>query len=162
MKVSTLKYCDCHFGSDLAEVLCKAICWTISLAVILVPYLNADSSLLDSPIALSVMVLSISCFSDIFLSVRKKKKWYAKLFYGVMLFALFYSGFICFLVVCGLKEVPVFFANSLLWIFGLIDAFILLDLFLILCGFFDEPETEPPYPEALNEFMKKLYGGYNA
>ena len=90
------KHPDFHFGKDAAEIFFKFLCWTISLIVIAVTYSNDTNEVFGKSLAVSVLAFSLSCLTNIGLSIRDKKEKFAKIIYVIPFIGFLITTFTSF------------------------------------------------------------------
>lgn len=152
-----LKYQDFHFGNDFLEVVIKAACWAVSIGIIYTGLEKEEPGTLSSVMALSTFVFSASCFSNTLVAIKQKNNFFAKCVHKFFLACYFYVAFFSLLAALNIRQVPEFFVTSLYWIYGIISALMVLDIFLIDLD--PQKESSDPTFEAapqLKKFEKNL------
>lgn len=126
-----MKYRDFHFATTTDELFCKLVCWVISLAVIVVEFLNVGVDLFETALAVPTFVLALSCGSETFIAISRKQHKGAKTIHRVFLFAYLYVAVLCLSMQWGLGNVPKGIIYSFFVIFVGIFSLMFVDWFLI-------------------------------
>jgi len=149
-----MKYRDFHFATTTDELFCKLVCWVISLAVIVVEFLNIGVDLFETALAVPTFVFALSCGSDTFIAISRKEHKGAKVIHRIFLLAYLYVAVLCLSMQWGLDNVPKSIIYSFFVIFVGIFCLMCIDLFLIDLDSKDKEKCKS------KEELRKIFDDY--
>ena len=149
-----LKHPDYHFGNSYTEVLTKFICWTLSAAPIFVIWHEMDPQKLNSSLATPILILGISCCSDMFLLQKQRTENIPVIFFGGFSIIFVVICLVYFIICISKKDYPDWILTSTFGVF--IFTLVLMAADSIIWFKMDTiPKDKEPTQSELIELFKK-------